>query len=214
MQVSPSVLTCDYGHMADEFAFVERTGADMVHLDVMDGVFVPNLSFGPPVIARLRPLTRLPFDVHLMMEYPDRLLEAFAKAGADLINFHVESAAPVRETVDRIHALGCKAALTVKPKTPIEAVYPYLDALDMVLIMTVEPGFGGQSFMEEQLAKVQALKAECARRGLQVPVEVDGGVNAKTAPLCAAAGVDSAGVGSALFNAEDPAALVRQMQCL
>ena len=143
MQVSPSVLTCDYGHMADEFAFVERTGADMVHLDVMDGVFVPNLSFGPPVIARLRPLTRLPFDVHLMMEYPDRLLEAFAKAGADLINFHVESAAPVRETVDRIHALGCKAALTVKPKTPIEAVYPYLDALDMVLIMTVEPGFGG-----------------------------------------------------------------------
>ena len=202
MQVSPSVLTCDYGHMADEFAFVERTGADMVHLDVMDGVFVPNLSFGPPVIARLRPLTRLPFDVHLMMEYPDRLLEAFAKAGADLINFHVESAAPVRETVDRIHALGCKAALTVKPKTPIEAVYPYLDALDMVLIMTVNPGFGGQKFIPYTLQKVRDLKKMIDARGLKTDIEVDGGVNLSNVEEIMSAGANIIVAGSAVFNGD------------
>lgn len=214
MKVSPSILTCDFAHAADELRFVENSGADMVHLDVMDGVFVPNLSFGPPVIERLRPLSDMFFDVHLMMEYPDRLIEAFAKAGADLINFHVECASPIEETLEKIHALGKKAALTIKPKTPASAVFPYLDKLDMVLVMTVEPGFGGQSFMEDMMPKVEELRAEINRRGLSVQIQVDGGVSAKTAPIAAAAGADIAVVGSALFNSPDPAALVDEIHTL
>ena len=214
MLISPSILTCDFAHLAKELAFVESTGADMVHLDVMDGVFVPNLSFGPPVIARMRPLTTMFFDVHLMMEYPDRLVKAFADAGADLINFHVESASPVAETIAAIKALGKQVALTLKPKTPAEAVFPYLDELDMVLVMTMEPGFGGQKFMADQMPKVEALRKEIDRRGLSVKIQVDGGVASATAPACAAAGADIAVVGSALFNAEDPRALVEEIHAL
>ena len=214
MLVSPSILTCDFAHLEQEMNFVKQSGADMVHLDVMDGVFVPNLSFGPPVIERLRPLSDMFFDVHLMMEYPDRLIEAFAKAGADLINFHVECASPIEETLEKIHALGKKAALTIKPKTPASAVFPYLDKLDMVLVMTVEPGFGGQSFMEDMMPKVEELRAEINRRGLSVQIQVDGGVASKTAPIAAAAGADIAVVGSALFNSPDPAALVDEIHTL
>lgn len=214
MLVSPSILTCDFSHLADELAFVERSGADMLHLDVMDGVFVPNLSFGPPVIARMRPLTSMFFDVHLMMEYPDRLIQAFADAGADLINFHIESAAPIAETLAAIHALGKQAALTIKPQTPAEAVFPYLDQVEMVLVMTVEPGFGGQKFMADQMPKVKALRDEIDRRGLSVKIQVDGGVASATAPTAAQAGADIAVVGSALFNAPDPAALVKEIQAL
>ena len=214
MQISPSILTCDFTHLADEIAFVERTGADMVHLDVMDGVFVPNLSFGVPVIAALRPLTALPFDVHLMMQYPHRLVDAFAKAGADIINFHIESDSPVDETLDAIRNNGKKAALTLKPATPAETVFPYLDRVDMVLVMTVEPGFGGQKFMTDMLPKIAAIRREIDRRGLSVDIQVDGGVAAATAPLVAAAGANVAVVGSALFNSEDPAALVSELHTL
>ena len=214
MLVSPSILTCDFAHLAEELVFVEKSGADMVHLDVMDGVFVPNLSFGPPVIARMRPLTEMFFDVHLMMMHPDRLIEAFAKAGADLINFHIESEAPVAETIAKIKSLGKQAALTLKPKTPAEAVFPYLDSLDMVLVMTVEPGFGGQKFMEDQMPKVRALREEIDRRGLKVKIQVDGGVASATAPLCVEAGADIGVVGSALFNSPDPVSLVRELHAL
>lgn len=214
MKVSPSILTCDFAHGADEVRFVADSGADMVHLDVMDGVFVPNLSFGPPVIAALRPHTDLFFDVHLMMTHPRRLLPAFAKAGADLINIHLECDDPIRDTLKDIRNLGKQAAITLKPATPAEEAFPYLDLVDMVLVMTVEPGFGGQSFMEDMMPKVTALRQEIDRRGLAVSIQVDGGIGEATAPIAAAAGADIAVMGSALFNAENPGALVAQVQAL
>ena len=214
MKVSPSILTCDFAHGADAIRFVESSGADMVHLDVMDGVFVPNLSFGPAVIGSLRPYTRLPFDVHLMMQHPDRLVEAFAKAGADSINIHLECADSVEDTLRHIRSLGKKTAITLKPAPPAEAAFPYLGQVDMVLVMTVEPGFGGQSFMEDMMPKVTALRREIDRLGLPVQLEVDGGIGEKTAPTAAAAGADVAVMGSALFNAAEPERLVRLVQAL
>ncbi len=214
MLVSPSILTCDFARLGEELEFVKRTGADMVHLDVMDGVFVPNMSFGPPVIERMRPCSDMVFDVHLMMQYPHRLVDAFAAAGADLINFHLESDSPIEETLAAIRSHGKKAALTIKPRTPAEAVFPYLDKVDMVLVMTVEPGFGGQKFMADMLPKIAALRAEIDKRGLNVDIQVDGGIGAATAPAVAEAGATVAVVGSALFNAPDAAALVEEIHKL
>ena len=208
MKVSPSILTCDFAHGADELRFVEQSGADMVHLDVMDGVFVPNLSFGPPVIAALRPCTDLFFDVHLMMQHPRRLIPAFVKAGADLINIHLECADDIAGTLADIRAAGKQAAITLKPATPAEEAFPYLEMVDMVLVMTVEPGFGGQSFMADMMPKVTALRQEIHRRGLAVSIQVDGGINAATAVTAATAGADIAVIGSALFNSPEPQTLV------
>lgn len=214
MKISPSVLSCDFAHIADEMRVLDDAGVDMVHVDVMDGVFVPNLSFGAPIIAAMRRHSALPFDVHLMMQYPDRLLDAFIDAGADIVNFHVESAAPIDATLDRILKAGKKAALTIKPNTPAEAVFPYLDRLYMVLVMTVEPGFGGQKFMADMLPKIKALRAEIDRRGLSTHIEVDGGISDATAPAAAAAGADIAVMGSAFFGSADKAALTRRIQLL
>ncbi len=208
MKVAPSLLSCDFAKMGEEVKKVDSAGADWIHLDVMDGHFVPNLTIGPAIVSAVRPYTNLPFDVHLMIDDPFDYIDAFANAGADIITFHVEAKSDIDKTIEKINARGIKPGLVIKPKTPAEAVYDYLDKVYVILVMTVEPGFGGQSFMADMMPKVTAIKAECAKRGLEVLVEVDGGISEKTAPAAASAGVDVCVSGTGVFKAEDTAAAI------
>jgi len=208
MKTAPSILTCDFARLDKALAALDRLGTDRLHLDVMDGVFVPNISFGPHMVACLRPLTSLPFDCHLMVQRPLGLLPAFAKAGADSITVHLECSDPTGELLARIRELGCRAGIALNPGTPVQAAYPWLCRVDTVLVMTVQPGFGGQALREDCLPKITALRREIRRQGLAVEIEADGGINADTLPAVAAAGCDVAVMGSALINARDPAALV------
>ena len=210
--VSPSILASDFSRLGEEVRSLDESGADMIHIDVMDGHFVPNITLGAPVVKALRRHTTLPFDVHLMISDPLTYAPDFIKAGADLVCFHLESDADAEKTIDTILSLGAKAAVALKPKTPAEAAFPYLHKLSMVLVMTVEPGFGGQSFMEDQLEKIRALREECEKRGLAMDVEVDGGITDRTASLCREAGANVFVAGSYVFRADDRAKAIRSLK--
>lgn len=212
IKISPSILSCDYSKMGEEFKRMEECGADWLHIDVMDGHFVPNITLGAPIVKCMRKCSSLVFDVHLMISDPKKYVPDFVKAGADIITFHIESDSPAEETIDLIRSLGCKAALSVKPKTPVEVVFPYLEKLSMVLVMTVEPGFGGQSFMADMLDKVKVLRAECEKRGLDTDIQVDGGINEQNAGLAVLSGANVLVAGSAVFGSKDAKATIASLK--
>lgn len=212
IKISPSLLSANLADFANECASIERDGADLIHIDVMDGHFVPNITFGAPVIKWARPAANIPFDVHLMIDEPIRYIEDFAKAGADIITVHIEACDDVNATIDKIHSFGIKAGVVVKPKTPIDVVYPLLDKIEMVLIMTVEPGFGGQGLIEETLPKIRELKNEIERRGLELPIEVDGGIKADNIARVAEYGADIFVAGSSVFGKEDRKAAMDELR--
>lgn len=202
VKVSPSVLTADFLNLKEDIARLEAGGTDMLHLDVMDGIFVPNISFGVPVIKSIKAHSTVPLDVHLMIDRPHRYIKEFAKY-ADILGFHYEAGSDVAETLKEIRNLGCKSCLTIKPATDPEEIFEFLPLCDMVLVMSVEPGFGGQSFMPSALPKLEALKKEIDRLGLCVDLEVDGGINGETAPLAIKAGANVLVAGNYLFSAEN-----------
>ena len=210
--IAPSLLAADFSRLAEEITAIDKAGADWLHLDVMDGHFVPNISFGPPVIKSLRKVTKMPFDVHLMIAPVDYLLQAFKDAGSDHIMFHPEAGPHPHRTLQTIQGLGCKAGLVLNPGTPVELVEPLMDMVDILLVMSVNPGFGGQKFIHSQLAKIARLRALIDATGREIRLEVDGGVDAKTAPLCIEAGADALVAGTAVFGAPDYAAAIEAIR--
>lgn len=210
--IAPSLLAADFGHLAEAVAQVEEGGAEWLHLDIMDGHFVPNISYGPMVVAAVRKMTSLYLDVHLMISDPDAYIDAFAEAGADGITVHAEAARHLHRTVQRIKSLGLKAGVALNPATPWEQVRWVLPATDLLLIMTVNPGFGGQAFIPEMLAKIEEVRRWCGDEGLDIPVQVDGGIDEATAPGAAAAGARVLVAGTALFGQPDPARAVENLR--
>ncbi len=213
VKLSPSVLTSDFLTLKDVIPQFEASGVDMLHLDVMDGIFVPNISFGVPVIKSIKKHTNIPLDVHLMIDRPHRYIKEFAEV-ADWLGFHYEAGSDVAELLKEIRSLGCKSCLTIKPATAPEEIFEYLPLCDMVLVMSVEPGFGGQKFMPNSLPKIKALKAEAERQGLNLEIEIDGGINAETAPLAVEAGATVLVAGNYIFSAEDIPETVKHIRSL
>ena len=210
--ISPSVLAADFSKLGDEMKKVELAGAQYIHLDVMDGVFVPNISFGAPVISAVRKSSSAVFDVHLMITEPQRYIDDFVKAGADIITIHYESCDDPASVVKYIKSKGVRAAVSIKPATPVEVLYPMLKELDMVLIMTVEPGFGGQKLIPETVEKVTELRQYAVNNGIEIDIEVDGGVTPENVSTLVSAGANVIVAGSAIFKAEDPADVIAKMK--
>lgn len=207
--LAPSLLAGDHGNLRASLHEIEAANLSWVHLDIMDGHFVPNLSFGPQSIKALRPNSKLFFDVHLMLDNPHQYIDAFADAGADQITIHVEPDYPVAETLDAIRTKGCQRGIVLNPDTPAEAAKPFLESCDIILLMTVQPGFGGQSFREDVLKKIEQFAAWRVNRRLNYRLEVDGGVDLKTAPRCTAQGADTLVAGTAFFQATDRSEFIR-----
>lgn len=210
--IAPSILSADFSKLSDELVRIEKSGADIIHIDVMDGHFVPNLTFGAPVVKAIRHCTKLPFDVHLMISNPLKYIGDFAAAGADSITFHIESDDDPTKVISEIKKHNIKTAVSVKPNTAAEVIFPYLPYIDMVLVMTVEPGFGGQAFMPDMLGKIETIKSEIDRLGRDIKIEVDGGINFTTAVSASNAGADIFVAGNALFSTENMADAVNTMK--
>ena len=211
-QIAPSILAADFARLGEEIARVEAGGADLLHVDVMDGHFVPNLTIGPPVIKALDAVTRLPLDVHLMVQEPDALLSAFIDAGSDNLTVHVEACRHLHRTIQAIKDAGVRASVVLNPATPLHVLEEILPELHMVLLMSVNPGFGGQRFIPSTLAKIRALKQQITARGLQVAIEVDGGVNASNARAIRDAGADVLVAGTAIFGQPDYGEAIRALR--
>ena len=210
--ITPSLLAADFAKLGEEVRAITAAGADWLHLDIMDGHFVPNISFGPGLIKSLRRHSTIPFDVHLMIAPVDPYLQAFADAGADLISLHPEAGAHLHRSLQTIRSLGKKAGVVLNPATPVGAIEHVLDLCDLVLVMSVNPGFGGQSFLESQLPKIEKLRRLIEASGRDIRLQVDGGVTAKTAPLCLSAGADVLVAGTAVFGAPDYAAAIQALR--
>jgi ribulose-phosphate 3-epimerase len=210
--IAPSVLAADFSQLTNDIIRVQRAGANMLHLDVMDGHFVPNISFGAPVIASMRKRTGLLFDVHLMITDPQRYINDFLKAGADSITIHVESCDDPMSTLNYLGDVGCRAAIAISPNTPAETVFPFLDKVAMVLVMTVHPGFGGQKFMPDMMDKVRTIRAEIIKRGLDVDIQVDGGIGVDNIGIVTEAGANVIVAGSSIFGAKKTGAVIKAMR--
>ena len=213
-KIAPSILSADFANLERDIHDLEKNNADWVHVDIMDGIFVPNISIGIPVVAALRKVTDLPLDVHLMIDRPIRYVEEFVKAGADYLTIHIEADQPQNtlEALDKIKALGCKAGIVLKPKTPAEAAIPYLEKCDLILVMTVEPGFGGQKFMADMMPKVKELRAMIDEINPNCYLEVDGGVDPTTCAVCKENGANVLVAGSAFYGAADRKAVVEAIE--